>query len=104
MFSGRATQILKDQAEALESLAQVMLEYETLSGEEIKQLLESGKIDRPSDLRGPLAPRPISGSAIPKAGRRFSGPAEARPGYAASCNGMEWKVQGAGQNTNLAET
>lgn len=71
----RATQILKDQAEALEALAQAMLEYETLSGDEIKQLLESGKIDRPSDIRGPSAPRPLSGSAIPKAGRRFSGTA-----------------------------
>jgi len=69
----RATQILKDQNEALHTLAQAMLEYETLSGEDIKQLLDGGAIDRPSTPRGVTAPRPLSGSAIPKSGKRFSG-------------------------------
>ncbi|WP_159978723.1 MULTISPECIES: ATP-dependent zinc metalloprotease FtsH [unclassified Novosphingobium] len=69
----RATQILKDQNEALHTLAQAMLEYETLSGEDIKQLLEGGSIDRPSTPRGASTPRPLSGSAIPKSGKRFSG-------------------------------
>ncbi|MFC3214935.1 MULTISPECIES: ATP-dependent zinc metalloprotease FtsH [Novosphingobium] len=69
----RATQILQDQNEALHTLAQAMLEYETLSGDEIKQLLESGRIDRPSEPRGSATPRPLSGSAIPKAGKRLSG-------------------------------
>ena len=37
-----ARQILKDRAADLEILAQALLEYETLSGEEIKDLLEKG--------------------------------------------------------------
>ncbi|WP_404482075.1 ATP-dependent zinc metalloprotease FtsH [Novosphingobium sp. BL-52-GroH] len=69
----RATQILKDQSAALETLAQAMLEYETLSGEDIKVLLAGGSIDRPSTPRGPSTPRPLSGSAIPKSGKRFTG-------------------------------
>jgi len=69
----RATQILQDQNEALHTLAQAMLEYETLSGDDIKQLLENGTIDRASEPRGPSAPRKLSGSAIPKSGKRFSG-------------------------------
>lgn len=71
----RATTLLKDNAEQLEALAQALLEYETLSGEEIDQLLKDGKIDRPSEPRGNGTPRPMTGSSIPKAGRRFSGSA-----------------------------
>ncbi|GGY98109.1 ATP-dependent zinc metalloprotease FtsH [Novosphingobium colocasiae] len=69
----RATQILTDQGEALHTLAQAMLEYETLSGDEIKQLLDTGTIDRPNEPRGNATPRPASGSSIPRAGKRFSG-------------------------------
>ncbi|WP_395330596.1 ATP-dependent zinc metalloprotease FtsH [Novosphingobium sp. BL-8H] len=71
----RATQLLRDNAEQLEALAQALLEYETLSGEEIDQLLNDGKVDRPSEPRGNGTPRPMTGSSIPKAGRRFSGSA-----------------------------
>ncbi|MEJ2459941.1 MAG: cell division protein FtsH, partial [Novosphingobium sp.] len=69
----RATHILNEKKEALHTLANAMLEYETLSGDEIKQLLETGHIDRPSEPRGPSTPRPVSGSSIPKAGKRLSG-------------------------------
>ncbi len=69
----RATQILNDKNEELHTLAKAMLEYETLSGDEIKQLLETGSIDRPSEPRGPSSTRPVSGSSIPKSGKRFSG-------------------------------
>ena len=50
-----------------------MLEYETLSGDEIKELMDKGSIDRPSDPRGPSSVRPVTGSSIPKSGKRFSG-------------------------------
>ncbi|WP_120717278.1 ATP-dependent zinc metalloprotease FtsH [Tsuneonella amylolytica] len=70
----RATDILKDQEDKLHLLAQAMLEYETLTGDEIRELLDSGKIDRPDEPSKPLA-RPVRGSAIPKAGRRFGGEA-----------------------------
>ncbi|HEY7807204.1 MAG TPA: ATP-dependent zinc metalloprotease FtsH [Croceibacterium sp.] len=69
----RATDILKTQEEKLHLLAQALLEYETLTGDEIKQLLDTGKVDRPDEPRGPAIARPAQGSAIPKAGKRFSG-------------------------------
>jgi cell division protease FtsH len=69
----RATDILKTQEDKLHLLAQAMLEYETLTGDEIKQLLDTGKIDRPDEPRGPAIARPSHGSSIPKAGKRFSG-------------------------------
>ena len=68
----RATKILTKQEDKLHLLAQAMLEYETLTGDEITQLLETGKIDRPDEPSG-KGPRPVTGSAIPKAGKRFSG-------------------------------
>ncbi|MDE8650294.1 ATP-dependent zinc metalloprotease FtsH [Novosphingobium album (ex Liu et al. 2023)] len=70
----RATDILKAESEHLHLLAQALLEYETLTGEEIKHLLETGKLDRPDEPRGGVATgAPIRGSSIPKAGKRFSG-------------------------------
>ncbi len=69
----RATQLLTKHEDQLQLLAQALLEYETLTGEEIKQLLENGRIDRPDQPSGPLMPQPIRGSAIPKAGKRFGG-------------------------------
>jgi cell division protease FtsH len=69
----RATGILKAEEAKLHLLAQALLEYETLSGDEIKTLLDSGKIDRPERPNGTAAPVPVRGSAIPKAGKRFTG-------------------------------
>jgi cell division protease FtsH len=69
----RATQILKENEDKLHLLAQSMLEYETLTGDEIKELLETGKVDRPDQPSGPAIARPAQGSSIPKAGKRFSG-------------------------------
>ncbi len=71
----RATDILQTQAEKLHLLAQAMLEYETLTGEEIKQLMDTGTIDRPDEPRGTSRTTPVRGSSIPKAGKRFSGDA-----------------------------
>jgi cell division protease FtsH len=69
----RATDILTTHEDQLHLLAQALLEYETLSGEEINALLETGKIDRPDAPRGPTIAAPVRGSAIPKAGKRFGG-------------------------------
>jgi len=71
----RATDILTTQIDRLHLLAQALLEYETLTGEEINTLLEKGKIDRPDQPLGPPIARPVRGSAIPKAGKRFGGEA-----------------------------
>jgi cell division protease FtsH len=75
----RATDILKTHEDQLHLLAQALLEYETLTGEEINQLLENGKVDRPDAPRGPSIPAPVRGSAIPKAGKRFGGKGDEAP-------------------------
>ena len=69
----RATEILTDQEDKLHLLAQAMLEYETLTGEEIDQLMKNGKIDRPDESKGPISVKPAAGAAVPKAGRKFGG-------------------------------
>jgi cell division protease FtsH len=69
----RASTVLKTNEEQLHLLAQTLLDYETLTGDEIKELLETGKIDRPIDPTGPAAGAPVRGSSIPKAGKRYSG-------------------------------
>ena len=69
----RATDILTAQEDKLHLLAQAMLEYETLTGDEINQLMKDGKIDRPDEPKGPIAVKPVSGVAVPKAGRKLGG-------------------------------
>ncbi len=75
----KASGVLKGNEDKLHLLAQALLEYETLTGDEIKQLLDIGKIDRPDAPTGPLRPVTTFGSAIPKAGRRFGGAGEVAP-------------------------
>jgi cell division protease FtsH len=66
----KAKTCLDDNREQLESLAQALLEYETLSGDEIKALMEGGSIDR----SGPTGTAiPTAGSSIPKAKRAKPG-------------------------------
>ncbi|WP_394659073.1 ATP-dependent zinc metalloprotease FtsH [uncultured Novosphingobium sp.] len=69
----RATDILQTQAEKLHLLANAMLVYETLTGDEIKQLMETGEIDRPNEPKGQSRSAPVRGSSIPKTGKRYSG-------------------------------
>jgi cell division protease FtsH len=76
----RATKILKTNAKKLHLLAEALLEYETLNGDEIKELLDKGKIDRPDVPKGPATPAPVRGSSIPKTGKRFTGPGAAPQG------------------------
>ncbi len=75
----RATDILTKQQDKLHLIAQAMLEYETLTGDEIQQLMDSGTIDRPDEPKGPVVVKPTHGSAIPKAGRKFGGSGDAAP-------------------------
>ena len=69
----RAREVIKGNTEQLHLIAKALLEFETLTGEEIRQLIDNGKIDRPDKPAGPAVPKAVRGSAIPKAGKRFSG-------------------------------
>jgi cell division protease FtsH len=69
----RARQVLSEQEDKLHLLAQALLEYETLTGDEIAALMKDGKIDRDADKGATTVVQPVRGSAIPKAGKRFGG-------------------------------
>jgi cell division protease FtsH len=74
----RAKHLLTEHREELETLAKALLEYETLSGDEIKKVLAGETIDR-GGAKGPSIP--AAGSSIPKAKRpkpgTIGGPAAA---------------------------
>ena len=72
----RAKHLLTEHADELEKLAQALLEFETLSGDEIKIVLEGGSIDR-GGIKGPVIPS--AGSSIPKAKRPNPGIGGAAP-------------------------
>jgi len=66
----RAKQLLTDHIDQLHSLAGALLEYETLSGDEIKKVIAGEPIQRNTGTNAPVS-RPAAGvSAIPKSGRR----------------------------------
>ena len=70
LLDRRAKHVLEEHREQLETLAKALLEYETLSGDEIKNLLAGGTIDR-GGFTGPAIPS--AGSSIPKAKRPKAG-------------------------------
>ena len=72
----RAKALLKEHRSELETLALALLEYETLSGDEIKTILAGGSIDRGSSSRPAL---PAAGSSIPKARKPKTGLGGAAP-------------------------
>ncbi len=71
----QARQILTDHNDDLHRIAQALLEYETLTGEEIRALLRGEEIDRPDDTPEPTPP-PSKPRTVPSAGR---GPRGASP-------------------------
>ncbi len=68
----RAKSVLSDHLDELHKLAGALLEYETLSGDEIKKLLADGDIGRP-DPGASGKPVVAAGTSIPKT-RRPKGP------------------------------
>jgi cell division protease FtsH len=74
----RAKQVLTDHLDQLHLLAGALLEYETLSGDEIKKLIAGEDLGRP-EPGAKTSSVPAAGTSIPKT-RRPSGPfGEARP-------------------------
>ena len=69
----RAKQLLTDHIDQLHAIAGALLEYETLTGDEIRKVMDGGTIDRGTTTT-PVARPSASASAIPKAGRRGTGP------------------------------
>ena len=65
----RATDLLTEHNDQLHLLANALLEFETLSGDEINQLLETGKFERDDGKVIKPSSIPTVGTAIPKAGR-----------------------------------
>ena len=72
----RAKTVLTEHRDELETLAKALLEFETLSGEEIKTILAGGSIDRGGSSKPAL---PAAGSSIPKARRKSQGVGGAAP-------------------------
>ncbi len=73
----RAKTVLNEHRDELETLAQALLEYETLSGDEIRKILDGGSIDRGGSSKPTI---PAAGSSVPKAPRKnapLGGPAPA---------------------------
>ena len=70
----RATDLLTEHNNQLHLLANALLEFETLSGEEINQLLETGKFERDDGKVIKPSSIPTVGTAVPKAGRGKSTP------------------------------
>ena len=75
-----AQQILTEKRADLETLAKGLLEFETLTGDEIKDLLDGKRPMRESVIE-PSTPR---SSAVPTAGKGRRGPEPARPAGAAA--------------------
>jgi len=71
----RARSILTEHLNDLHTIANALLEYETLSGEEIKALLRGESIDRPSAHEEPTSgEKKPAGHTVPKAGKPGFGP------------------------------
>ncbi len=74
----RARTLLTDHEDQLHLLANALLEYETLSGDEIKALLDKGEIVRDGATIRPVVV-PVGGTSIPRTGRRKPSSADPAP-------------------------
>ncbi len=76
----RAKKLLKKHRKQLNLLAEALLEFETLTGDEIKKLLDTGKFERDDGETVTQGNIPTAGTMIPKAGRgKKGGIGDAKP-------------------------
>ena len=68
----RARKVLSDHADELEAVAQALLEYETLSGDEIRRAINGEQIARP-DTAPTATPGAGGVTGVPSSGRRRGG-------------------------------
>jgi len=73
----KARQVLEDHRDDLESVAKALLEYETLSGDEVERVLRGEGVDRPEESEPPEGTAPAA-TSVPTSskGRRREGPGE----------------------------
>ena len=81
----KAWDVLTAHKKDLEAITQALMEYETISGDEVLTLMRGEKIERKSDDEGTKGP---IGSAVPTAGR------PSRPREEPDAGGMEPAPQG----------
>jgi cell division protease FtsH len=68
----RAREVIQGHTQQLHTLAEALLEYETLTGDEIRELVDTGKLDRPDSSAGAARPAASrAGATVPRAGKRF---------------------------------
>ncbi|MEM9880434.1 MAG: cell division protein FtsH, partial [Pseudomonadota bacterium] len=67
--NARATKILTENIDDLHAIANALLEYETLSGDEIRGIIKGEGVNRPDPDDTPPRAKPTV-SAVPKAGKR----------------------------------
>lgn len=72
-----ATKMLTDHMDQLQIVAKALLEFETLSGDEIKALLKGEKIERPTLDDNP--PKPTTPASVPSSGASPKGKGDAPP-------------------------
>ena len=75
----RATDIIKVNEDKLHLLAKAMLEFETLSGDDIREVMETGTLNRPDDRNTGARPVAVRGATVPRAGKRFLGEGSPAP-------------------------
>jgi cell division protease FtsH len=76
-----ARKVLEEHMDELHRVTKMLLEYETLTGDEVRALIRGEDISRPDADEDTPAPTATSGTSIPKSGRRAGniGPAEPQP-------------------------
>ncbi|MCS6986211.1 MAG: ATP-dependent zinc metalloprotease FtsH [Sphingomonadaceae bacterium] len=69
----RARTIITGNLDKLHAIAAALLEYETLTGEEIRKVAVGEPIERPDPAAGRAVAAPVGAAGIPRAGRRPAG-------------------------------